>query len=125
MTIAQAIARADAAMPNHMPHPEKLRHLSTLDGRIRCELIDLCEDAPATPFVPYEARKGLDLNAELIIQAPYDEIYVHYLAAMIAHEVGDQGRYAECNAFFAALYTHFTIDYLRRHKLAAKGKFRF
>ena len=108
-----------------MPHPEKLHHLSTLDGRIRRELIDLCEDAPTEPFTPYEDRIDLDLNAELTVEPPYDDIYVHYLTAMIAHAEGEQIRYAESNAFFAVAYTHYTLDYLRRHRIASKGKFRF
>lgn len=128
MTIAQAIARADAAIPNRMPHPEKLRHLSNLDGRIRREVIDRTADAPDTPFVPYEKRE-VDpaelLQTKLTVEEPYDDIYTHYLTAMIAHEEGEDLRYAECNAFFASLYAHFTVDYLRRHPVAKHGKFRY
>ena len=125
MTIAQAIARADAAMPNRMPHPEKLRHLSTVDGRLRRELIDRCEDAADAPFVPYEQRKDLDLNEALIVQPPYDEMYVHYLTAMIAHEMGDRERYCECSTFFADLAERFAADHLRHHRLASPGRFRY
>ena len=125
MTISQAIAEADGIMPNHMPHPEKLRHLSTIEGRLRRELIDRCEGGPEEPFCPYEQRSDFDPHTELAIDAPYDEIYIYYLGAMIAHAEGEQTRYAECNAFFAATYTSLTIDYLRSHKPRSGGCFRY
>ena len=117
MTLSQAIARADGAMPNNMPHPEKLRHLSTLDGRIRRELIDLCEGGPAEDFIPYEERPDFDPTESLLAPAPYDGLYTHYLAAMIAQAEGESQRYAEERGFFTALYTSYSLDYLRRHRM--------
>ena len=117
MTLSQAIARADIALPNNMPHPEKLRHLSTLDGRIRRELIDLCLGGPAEDFVPYEERPDFDPNTVLLAPAPYDELYTHYLTAMIAQAEGESLRYAEERGFFTALYSSYSLDYLRRHRM--------
>ena len=125
MTISQAITYADNAMPNNMPHPEKLRHLSVLDGRVRRELIDRCEGGPSKPFCPYEARENFDPNAELTVPAPYDEIYIHYLGAMIAHAEGEPQRYEACKSMFDTLSAAFAADYMRDHKPRGGAGFRF
>ena len=125
MTISQAITYADNAMPNNMPHPEKLRHLSVLDGRVRRELYDRCEGGPNEPFCPYEARKDFDPNAELTVPAPYDEIYIHYLGAMIAHAEGEPQRYEECKSLFEACFAAFADNHLRDHKPRGGAGFRF
>ena len=124
MTLSQAIARADSALPNNMPHPEKLRHLSTLDGRIRRELIDICWGGPAEDFIPYEERPDFDPNEQLLVPAPYDGLYIHYLTAMIAQAEGETQRYAEERGFFTVLYSSYSLDYLRCHRMR-QDRFRY
>lgn len=115
MTITQAIERADALIPNTVSHPDKLRALSTLDGRIRRELIDRFADAPDEPFLPYEDREPPDLGAALTVGVPYDDVYVYYLAAEIARAEGENDRMNEMLVSFRHAYASFAADYYTRH----------
>ena len=64
MTIAEALAQADALRPNEFEAAVKLRWLSTLDGQIHAELLqahaqlpgrEASPDAPAAPASPNAA----------------------------------------------------------------------
>ena len=113
MTVSQAIARIDRLKPNSYAYPDKLAWLSQLDGRVRKEIVDTHEGGGDVPFVPYSERSGGE--RELLIPAPYDETYLHYLAAQIDYVNGEYERFNNANSMFESTYAAFRNAYNREH----------
>ena len=113
MTAAQAIARIDRLKPNSYAYPDKLVWLSQLDGAVKKEILDTHEGGDETSFVPYSDRGGAE--RELLIPAPYDETYIHYLAAQIDYANGEYERFNNANSMFETTYSAFRNAYNRAH----------
>lgn len=82
MTILQAITAVDRSYPNDYSAETKLRWLSEFDGQVRKDVIDTHAGAPETPFLGYDGTTDIEA-AELLIPAPYDEVYPIFLAMKI------------------------------------------
>jgi len=122
MTITQAIERADAATPNTYAASDKIRWLSALDGRIRKEIIDRHEGGTSAPSAEY----GEETDTVLLVPAPWDELYVHWLCAMIHYANGEIKRYNNALALFDESYAAFARNYTREHMPRSHGsRFRF
>lgn len=117
MTVSQAIARTDRLKPNSYAYPDKLQWLSQLDGRVKKEILDTHEGGDELPFVPYSERGGGD--RELLIPAPYDETYIHYLSTQIDYFNGEYERFNNANSMFESTFSAFRNAYNREHP--AKG----
>ena len=113
MTILEAISRADLVRPNELAPAVKLRWLSTLDGQVRAELLSAYEEAPE-PFPGYDENTELR-ETRLLIPAPYDELYLHYLLMRIDLEHGELDRYNNDAAAFNRLWQSFAAHYNRTH----------
>ena len=72
MTAGQMLGRVDALLPNQYGREEKMQWLAQAEG-----------------FVLREAEQEYALTAE----APYDELYRHYVEAQIHYANGEMGRY--------------------------------
>lgn len=97
MTIIKAIERADTQINNAIPAEEKLRWLSALDGQLYSEVISHYAGAPSTmPSYSYDG----DMSTELMVPAPYDELYVDYLVMRIHLAHGDIDRYNAAAALY-------------------------
>lgn len=118
MTITNAIERADRSAPNNYTSADKIRWLSLLDGRIKQEIIDRHEGAQAVVFTEY----GDDVEQELLVPAPYDELYLHWLCAMIYYAGGEIARYNNALARFDEDYKAFAKKYTSEHMPRASGK---
>ena len=122
MTIRDAIARIDDLKPNSYSTENKVKWLSDLDERIKAEVVDTHEGADAVSFKGYNATTSLD--TELLASAPYDEVYIRWLEAMIDYANAEIPRYNNSISTFQSDYTAFANYYNRRHKpLSAKLKF--
>ena len=120
MTVSQAIARTDRLKPNSYAYPDKLQWLSQLDGRVRKEIIDTHEGGNDTAFVPYSERERGD--RELLIPAPYDESYIHYLSAQIDYFNGEYERFNNANSMFESTFSAFRNAYNREHPAKSGGR---
>ncbi len=122
MKAMDIIDRVDLLEPNDYSPEQKLHWLSTLDGKIWRKVIHTHEGGNAW-CGPY--RTG---DEELIVGPPYGEdIYYHYLQAMIAAENSETQRYNKRMTMFNAAYQGFTNWYNRTHMPlgAVPGRFRF
>jgi hypothetical protein len=118
MTIIEAINRIDAVNPNNYTQPEKVAWLSTLDGVIKKEIIDTHEGAEAVTFNGYNEETPLD--TELIVPAPYDEVYLFWLQSKIDYWNYEMGKYNNSIAMYNTAYSAFEKAYNREHKPISK-----
>lgn len=113
MTVAQAIDRTDRLKPNSYAYADKLVWLSQLDGTIKREMIDTHEGGTAAEFVPYTADN--DPERVLLAEAPYDEMYIHYLSSQIDYFNGEYDRFNNSNAMFESAFSAFRNAFNREH----------
>ena len=121
MTILSAINHLDKVKPNTYSQPEKIMWLSALDGIVKTEMIDTHEGGEQITFNEYD--ENTPLTTKLLIPAPYDEIYIFWLAAKIDYWNGEYGKYNNEIAMFNTAYSNYIKYYHKNHK-PIKKKFR-
>lgn len=123
MKLFEAIARIDKLKHNNYSKEEKLRWLSTLDGLVKALILDTHAGCKATPFLPYNTATPDDTL--LLVPAPYDELYLWWLAAQIDYYNGEMTAYNNSIALFNTGYSVFADAYHRQNPpLPANGAFR-
>ena len=122
MTISEALHRADEVKPNTYSDLDKIRWLSTLDGLIKTKIIDTHEGAESITFKEYDENTALD--TELLVPAPYDHIYIHWLEAMVDYANDEYDRYANTMEMYNSAWNTFENYYNRTHMPKGK-KFKF
>lgn len=111
MTISEALQRFDALYPNAFEEEEKIRWLSTLDWTIKVEIIDTRRSDVS--FHGYNAETDQETN--LLAEAPYDEMYLFWMQAMMDYHNGEMAGYNNSMAKFDDLYTKFRNWYNREN----------
>lgn len=122
MTIMEAINRIDTLKPNSYSQVEKIRALSVLDGIIKSKIIDTHEGAEAVVFDGYTEETNLTTN--LLVPAPYDEIYLFWLESKIDYWNGETGKYNNSIDMYNTSYSEFERYYNRTH-MPKGNKFKF
>ena len=112
MTIIEAINKIDSLKPNAYTQTDKIRWLSLLDGRVKEEVIDTHEGAENATFNGYNDE---ELETELLIPYPYDEVYPLWLEAQIDYANNEYGRYNNSISMFNTTYTAYSRWYNRNH----------
>jgi hypothetical protein len=116
MTIIEAINRIDHLKPNAYSQQDKVRWLSNLDGVVKKEIIDTHEGGEDVIFEGY--NDNTLLTTELLIPAPYDEVYVRYLEMQIDYANGEYAKYnnstVEYNTAFSAFEKYYNRDHTPR-----------
>ena len=112
MTLIDAIKEADRLKPNAFPTEDKLRWLERLERRVRDEILLRCEGrAGETGELSPD-----DLNAQLQVPSPYDEMYIHWLCAQVAYFEEEYEAFNAANALFEAVYGRFRNAWYREHR---------
>ena len=111
MTIAQAIERIDDLKYNTYSTHQKLQWLNQLEQMICCNILATHEGAAA----PAAFDDDTPMDTPLLAQAPYEELYVHYLAAQMDYHNGEFDRYNNTMAMFQALFDSFCAAYNRKN----------
>ena len=91
MTINEAISKIDNLKPNDYTTANKIEWLSTLDGLIKNEIIDTHEDSDGVTFNGYTVDTPGD--TALLVSAPYDDIYIHWLESRIDYANAEYAKY--------------------------------
>ena len=120
MTIIDAITRVDRLKPNGYSQSDKVWWLSTLDGTVKVEVIDTHEGGEDVLFAGYNDETLL--TTELLVPAPYDNVYIHYLEMQIDYANGEYGKYNNSLSMFEAAMTAFKKYYNREHKPIGRGR---
>lgn len=119
MTILEAISRVDAVKPNSYSQTEKIAWLSRIDATIKNEIIDTHEGAENIAFNGYDL--DTDTNTELLVPAPYDEVYIRYLEMQIDYANNEYGKYNNSMVMYNAAYAAYEKYYNRNHMPLSKG----
>lgn len=122
MTILEAVHKIDTVKPNSYTQSEKIKWLSTLDGIIKSEIIDTHEDGENVEFEGYDDET--DLDTELLVPSPYDDVYVRWLEARIDYANGEYGKYNNSMVAYNDAYSLFSNYYNRKH-MPKGNKFKF
>jgi hypothetical protein len=122
MTISEALSRANQVKPNTYADVDKIRWLSTLDGFIKTDIIDTHEGGEDVVFNGYD--ENTNLATELLVPAPHDHIYVHWLEAQIDYANDEYDRYENTMDMYNTAYDNFKKYYNRTHMPKGK-KFKF
>jgi hypothetical protein len=120
MTIAEVISKVDALKPNTYTQEDKVEWLSTLDSRVMTQIIDAHEGGPDIHFYGYDGP--IDQETELLVPAPYDEMYLRWLEAMIDYHNSDDDRYNNAIMLFNNAYEGYKKYYTRTHMPKSGGK---
>ena len=119
MTIIEVINQIDALKPNTYSQEDKIKWLSTLDGIVKREIIDTHEGAEAVTFEGYNEETPHD--TVLLVPAPYDEMYLRWLEAMIDYHNSEDSRYNNAIVLFNNAYEDYKSYYTRNHMPISKG----
>ena len=119
MTIDKAITSVNKTVPNTLERKTLIDWLSRVDWQIKVEILDNYVDE--VEYNGYDADTKSD--QELLVPAPYDEIYIRYLEAQIYRYLGENTKYNDCISEFNAIYRRFQAQYTRDHM--PKGEHRY
>lgn len=111
MTIIEAINQVDNIKPNEYSQADKVRWLSKLDGIVKVEIIDTHEGEP----IEFNGYSESDMSVELLVKAPYDDVYVKYLESQIDYANNEYGKYNNTSYAFNTAYEEFARYYNRTH----------
>ena len=81
MKIREAVERIDSHKHNIYTQNDKIAWLSRLDSMVKTLIIDAHEGGEAVEFTGYD--DSTDLNTEMLVPAPFDEMYLRWLEAQI------------------------------------------
>lgn len=118
MTIAEVISKVDSLKPNTYAPEDKIDWLSTLDSRVKSQIIDAHVCNEPIFFYGYSDQ---DMETELLVPAPYDEMYLRWLEAMIDYHNSDDDRYNNAIILFNNAYEGYKKHYTRTHMPISKG----
>ena len=113
MTLIEAINRVDALKPNAYTPYEKIDWLSTLDGMVKRFVIDTHDGGEKIVFKGYDDETPID--TELLVKAPYEDIYIAWLESKIDYHNGEYVKYNNSITRYNDIYQGYCNDYNRTH----------
>jgi hypothetical protein len=119
MKIVEAITQVDALKPNTYTKEDMIGWLSTLDTKIKTQIIDAHEGGENIAFSGYDS--STDLETQMLVSAPFDGMYLRWLEAMIDYHNSDDSRYNNAIILFNNDYESFKRFYTRTHMPISKG----
>ena len=119
MTINEAINKIDSLKHNTYSQSDKVDWLSRLDAMVKKHIIDTHEGAESVTFTGYD--DSTDFSTELLVPAPYDEIYLRWMEAQIDYNNGEYNKYNTAILMFNADYEAYQNAYNRTHMPKSKS----
>ena len=113
MTINEAINTIDNMKHNTYSQHDKVAWLSRLDSMIKRLIIDTHEGGEDVTFIGYDDNG--DLNVEMLVPAPFDEVYLRWLEAKIDYTNGEYDKYNNSILMYQAAYDGYANYYNRNH----------
>ena len=103
MKIKEAIDAARAVTPDAFEEETLFSWLNQLEGQLASQVFLM---APAE-IAQLQYSYPEDLNTELLVAPPYDELYTAYLKAKVDAANGEYNKYANSMAIYNAVYGEF------------------
>lgn len=124
MKIDEVLERIDGLKPNTFGDAEKIEWLARLDARIHGEILMTHEHEPGEEeFTPYPA--DVDRETELLVEYPYDSLYVYYLESQIDYYSGEMAKYNNSAAMFNSAYAEYANHINRTKMPLTKAEMRY
>ena len=120
MKIGEAISRIDALMHNTYTSEQKLAMLSKADSMVKRNIVDTHEGAEQVIFNGYTAET--DLDTQLLVPPPFDELYLRWMEAQIHYHDGEYTKYNNAILLFNTELEAYARDYNRTHKGLDTGR---
>ena len=120
MKIIEAINKIDDLKFNAFSQDQKVGWLSRLDTMVKTQIIDTHEGGENVHFTGYNS--DTDLHAELLVGAPFDEIYLRWMEAQIDYHNGEIDKYNISITMFNTEYEAFENWYRRKHMPKRSGQ---
>ena len=108
MTPNKAIEIVDRLSPNPYSEEDKLRWINELDGMVQRLVI---QEKTATEYVYPD-----DMDKELLIETPFDNVYVLYLQTQIDYHNREYANYNNVAMMFDAKFSEYKKAYIREHR---------
>ena len=118
MKIIEAIDRIDGLKHNTYTQNEKVAWLSRVDSMVKRLIIDTHEGGEDVVFTGYD--DNTDILTELLVPAPFDEMYLRWLEAQIDYANGEYDKYNNSVLIYQTAYDSYANYYNRNHM--PKGK---
>ena len=118
MKIVEAISRIDGLKHNTYTQGEKIAWLSRLDSMVKRLIIDTHEGGEDVIFTGYD--ENTDINTELLVPEPFDEMYLRWLEAQMDYANGEYDKYNNSILMYQTAYDGYANYYNRNHM--PKGK---
>lgn len=115
MTLREVIEFVDEVKPNAFPTKVKVKWLEQLDGHIAAE--ELCMHPADLDRLCYSEDQ---LDTELLVRRPYDDIYTMWLEAKIDLANGEYDKYQNSMQVYNRHYGSFVV-WLAEHYEREKG----
>ena len=104
MTIREVIDFVDEVKPNAFSNKVKVKWLEQLDGHIAAE--ELCMNPADLEKLRYSAD---EMDVQLLIDRPYDDLYPLWLEAKIDFANGEYGKYQNTMQAYNSHYGCFVV----------------
>lgn len=119
MKIIEAISRLDSQKHNTYSQSDKVEWLSRLDSMVKKHIIDTHEGADEVTFTGYDDTT--DLQTELLVPEPFDEVYLRWMEAQIDYANGEYNKYNQSIQMYKAAYDSYANYYNRNHMPLGKS----
>ena len=113
MKIIEAISQIDDLKHNTYSEADKIGWLSRLDSMVKRLIIDTHEGGDKVTFTGYD--DSTDLETELLVPAPFDEVYLRWLEAQIDYTNGEYDKYNNAILMYQTSYDGYANHYRRTH----------
>lgn len=113
MTIKEAINAIDSLKPNNYTQADKIRWLSNMDGMVKAEIIDTHQGWEDVVFNGY--NENTSDATQLLVSAPYDDIYIKWLESQIDYNNAEYNKYNNSITAYNTIYSAFERYYNRTH----------
>ena len=137
MTVNKAIEIIDGLRPNAYGEEDKFRWINELDGKVKRLVFQWNEKYIQELEIQHKSGKITeekynelidetkpyaypdDMDKELLIPPPFDDVYVLYLESMIDYYNREYGNYNNSATMFETRFSEYKKAYIREHR--AKG----
>lgn len=120
MKINEAINRLDALNSNTYTQLEKIEWLSRLDSMVKKQIIDAHEGSSTVSFSGY--TEDTSPETELLVPAPYDEMYLRWMEAQIHYHNGEYSKYNNAIISFNTVFEAFAAWYNQHNTPVSRGR---
>lgn len=101
MTIQEVIDFTDRVKPNDFTEDDKVKWISNVEGMVQTQIF---LQAPVE-FITYHWPD--DKNTVLLVDPPFEKLYLTYMQAMIDYHNGEYGNYQNTMTMFNSDFNEF------------------